>query len=57
MSSTYFILAVLSAMLLPCTWYQARNPESKMPAKGLWLLGTCLLSGLLVYCLLTAMAG
>ncbi len=44
--------AILCALFLPCTFFMALNPNQKMPGKGLYLLATCLLSGLLVWFLM-----
>ena len=47
--------AILCALFLPCTFFMALNPNQKMPGKGLYLLATCLLSGLLVWFLMACL--
>ena len=49
------VAAILCALFLPCTFFMALNPNQKMSGKGLYLLATCLLSALLVFCLLGLM--
>lgn len=42
-------ITVLCAIFLPCTFFKALDSNQEMPGKGLYLLATCLLSGLLVW--------